>query len=47
MTDNKKVWIYRIFQSTLLVAVLYMQYVIVKEVYSTQTAETIEFRDAE
>ena len=47
MIDNQKVWLYRAFQSILLAAVLYMQYVIVKEVYSTKTAEMIEYSDVE
>lgn len=42
MTDNTKVWLYRGFQSILLAAVLFMQYTIMKEVYSTKTAATID-----
>ena len=42
MTDNQKVWLYRALHSILLAAVLIMQYTIMKDMFSTRTAETVE-----
>jgi len=41
VTDNQKVWLYRGFQSVLLAAVVFMQYTIMKEMFSTKTSEDI------
>ena len=45
MSDNVKVWIYRTFQSILLIGVLFMQYAVMTEL-STTSESKVELTDA-